>query len=179
MQIKYIFISLLVIVTFLIFSFITTGISLYNQEVALRNKIESKQEANKAIFDNTWKKIKQATQVSDKYKDGFKEVLETYTNGRKEDSKNLLMRWGNEALPNLDPSIYKQLSNIIVSSRDDFTMNQEELIDLNREHTTLISVFPNNLYFRFMGINKIDIKTVTSNKTESAFNSQKEDNVDL
>ena len=47
------------------------GVSVYNTHIDLKNQIEAKQKANEAIFDNTWKKINQTVQVSDKYKDGL------------------------------------------------------------------------------------------------------------
>ena len=69
------------------------GVSVYNTHIDLKNQIEAKQKANEAIFDNTWKKINQTVQVSDKYKDGLKEVLLAYTSGRSKGDSQLLMDW--------------------------------------------------------------------------------------
>lgn len=176
---KYTLIGILAFLVVVGFSVVGTGINLYNQEVQLRNQIVAKQEENKSNFDNMWKKIKQSTNVSDKYKDGLKEVLAAYTDGRKKESSQLLMDWTKEAIPTFDSSIYKQLNNIIVSSRDDFTLNQKELIDLNRQHDVLLDKFPNNIYYRIMGINKINITVVTSTKTDKAFEVGKDDDVEL
>lgn len=176
---KYTLIGILAFLVVAGFSVVGTGINLYNQEVQLRNQIVAKQEENKSNFDNMWKKIKQSTNVSDKYKDGLKEVLAAYTDGRKKESSQLLMDWTKEAIPTFDSSIYKQLNNIIVSSRDDFTLNQKELIDLNRQHDVLLDKFPNNIYYRIMGINKINITVVTSTKTDKAFEVGKDDDVEL
>ena len=67
--------------------------------------------------------------------------------------------------------------NIIVASRDDFNLNQKELLDLNREHDTLLDTFPNNIFYRVMGVQKIKVTTVTSTKTEETFNSGLDDEV--
>lgn len=179
MKAKYVGIAILVFLIVSTFSVIGTGIGLYNQEMQLRKQITAKQTENTSNFDNMWKKIKQSANVADKYKDGLKEVLAVYTEGRTEGSENMLMKWGAEAVPNFDSSIYKQLNNIIVASRDDFTMNQKELIDLKREHDTLINKFPNVIYYRIMGVNEIDIKVVTSSKTETTFETGKDDEVEL
>ena len=179
MKTKYVLISILVFISILVVGVVGKGIGLYNQEITLKNQIVAKQEENKTSFDNMWKKIKQCTNVSDKYKDGLKEVLTAYTNGRKKESSQLLMDWTKEAIPTFDSSIYKQLNNIIVSSRDDFTLNQKQLIDLNRQHDVLLDTFPNNIYFKVMGINKININVVTSTKTEKTFEIGKEDEIDL
>ena len=179
MKAKYILIAILSFLIVTSASVVGKGISLYNQELVLRKQITAKQLDNTSQFDNMWKKIKQSTNVTDKYKDGLKEVLAVYTDGRSEGSENMLMKWGAEAVPNFDSSIYKQLNNIIVASRDDFTMKQKELIDLKREHDTLISTFPNNLYYRVLGVTPIDVKVVTSTKTEQTFETGKDDEVEL
>ena len=155
------------------------GVSVYNTHIDLKNQIEAKQKANEAIFDNTWKKINQTVQVSDKYKDGLKEVLLAYTSGRSKGDSQLLMDWTKEAVPTFDSSIYKQINNVITSSRDDFTKNQEILIDLSRQHQQFIQKFPNNVFCAILGIKEIEIKVVTSSKTEEAFNTGKEDNIKL
>lgn len=176
---KYLKFGIIIFAVILVTGLIGKFIGLYNTEIALRNQIIAKQTDNQSSFDNMWKKIKQAANVSDKYKDGFKEVLEAYTTGRQDASSQMLMKWGNEAVPNLDSSVYKQINNIIVASRDDFTANQRELIDLNREHDILLDTFPNNICFKIMGIKKIDIKVVTSTKTDEAFETRKDDDIEL
>ena len=155
------------------------GVSVYNTLIDLKNQIEAKQKANETIFDNTWKKINQTVQVSDKYKDGLKEVLLAYTSGRSKGDSQLLMDWTKEAVPTFDSSIYKQINNVITSSRDDFTKNQEILIDLSRQHQQFIQKFPTNVFCAFLGIKEIEIKVVTSSKTEEAFNTGKEDDIKL
>lgn len=155
------------------------GVSVYNTHINLKTKIEAQQQSNEANFDTMWKKISQVSQVSDKYKDGLKEVLAAYTEGRKKESEQLLMDWTKEAIPTFDSSIYKQINNIIVSSRDDFFNNQKILIDLSRQHNQFIQKFPNNLFCGILNIQPIEIKVVTSTKTEKTFESGKEDDIKL
>lgn len=176
---RYICIGILTFIVVTLSCFLLRGIGLYNQEIRLRNQIEAKQTENMSNFDNMWKKIKQSANVADKYKEGLREVLESYTYGRSDKSENMLMKWGAEAVPNFDSSIYKQLNNIIVSSRDDFTMNQKELIDLKRAHDSLLNTFPNNIYFKILKTKTIEIKVITSTKTETVFETEKDDEVNL
>ena len=172
-------IGLLVVGLLSCFCIFSKGVSVYNTHIGLKNQIEAKQKANEAIFDNTWKKINQTVQVSDKYKDGLKDVLLAYTQGRSKGDSQLLMDWTKEAVPTFDSSIYKQINNVITSSRDDFTKNQEILIDLSRQHKQFIQKFPNNIFCSIMGIKEIEIKVVTSSKAEEAFNTGKEDDIKL
>lgn len=155
------------------------GISVYNTHIDLKTKIEAQQKSNEANFDTMWKKISQVSQVSDKYKAGLTEVLNAYTSGRKTDSDQLLMNWIKEAVPTFDSSIYKQINNIVVSSRDDFFNNQKILIDLSRQHNQFIQKFPNNLFCGILNIQPIEIKVITSTKTEKTFESGKEDDIKI
>lgn len=155
------------------------GVSVYNTHIDLKTKIEAQQKSNEANFDAMWKKINQVAQVSDKYKDGLKEVLLSYTSGRKKESDQLLMDWTKEAVPTFDSSIYKQINNVIVGSRDDFYNNQKILIDLSRQHNQFIQKFPNNLFCGILNIKEIEIKVVTSSNTEKAFETGKEDDIKL
>ena len=161
------------------FAVVGKGISVYNTNVDYSTKIEAKQEANKANFDTMWKKIKQVSQVSDKYKDGLAEVLAKYTAERKVESDQLLMNWIKEAVPQFDSSIYKQINNIVVSSRDDFYNNQVILIDLSRAQQAFIKKFPNNVFCAFLHIEPTKIQTVTSSVTTEAFETGEENDIKL
>ena len=176
---KEILVGLLVVIILGGLCVVGKGISVYNTSVDFTTKIEAKQKANEADFDAMWKKISQVSQVSDKYKDGLKEVLASYTNGRKKESDQLLMDWTKEAIPTFDSSIYKQINNVITSSRDDFANSQKVLIDIQRQYNNFIRKFPNNIYCSILNIKEVEIKVVTSSKTENAFNTGKEDDVKL
>lgn len=155
------------------------GISVYNNSIYYQTAIEAKQKDNESVFDNMWKKISQTVQVSDKYKQGLKEVLESYVSGRSTDSDNLLVNWTHEAVPNFDASIYKEINNTIIAGRDDFIKQQRILLDLSKEYKKYIRTFPNNIYCSLLGIKELDIKIVTSNKTEKIFDTQKEDDINI
>lgn len=172
-------IGILTIVFVMCLALFGKGVSVYNTHVDLKTQIEAKQKANEVVFDNMWKKINQTVQVSDKYKDGLKDVLLAYTTGRNKGDNQLLMDWTKEAVPTFDSSIYKQINNVITGSRDDFTKNQEILIDLSRQHNQFIQVFPNNVFCSILGITPIEIKTVTSTVTEKTFETGKEEDIKL
>lgn len=176
---KDVLVAIGIVIALFVFGVVCKGISLYNTHVDLLSRIEAQQKANETVFDNMWKKISQTTQVADKYKDGLKGVLVSYAEGRSKNSDQLLMDWTKEAVPNFDASLYKQINNIVASSRDDFTNSQKLLIDLSRQHNTMIRRFPNNVFCAVLHIEPIEIKVVTSSKTDKAFETQKEDDVRL
>ena len=155
------------------------SISLLNKEISLRQQIVAQQTANKVEFDTMKKKIIQNSKLSDKYKTALIEVLTAYTEGRKSDGDQLLMKWSNEAIPVLDSKLYTQLSNIITSSRDKFALEQKHLLDMKREYETFVSVFPNRFVFQLAKLEPLDVVVVTSTSTESSFETGLDDEVDL
>jgi len=151
-----------------------------NHEVQLRNSILAQQKANTVVFDNTWKIIKQQAGVTDQYKDSFKEIYtqifsERY--GTQNERAGALMSWITEQNPQFDTKLYSQLMTSIEAQRTIFTTNQKKLIDLKREHDTYLEVFPNWLFIG--GRSKINIKIVTSEKTEQVFQEGQENDINL
>jgi hypothetical protein len=155
-------------------------IGTFNQEVSLRTAIENKQKDNTSEFDNLYKKIAQVAQVSEKSMSSLKEIVCGYAEARKgADNPNLIMNWIKESVPTVDLSTMNNLQNIIVGSRDSFTMRQKELLDLKREHDKLLRTFPSNVILGMFGRKEIDVKIVTSSKTEKAFETGKDDDTDV
>ena len=137
------------------------------------------QQNSEVVFDNTWKKIKSQAGVTTEYKNAFKEVYVELMDSRYENDKGAgqqtLMKWVTEANPEFDVSLYKTLMNTIEGSRNEFTMEQKKLIDIDRELKTMKVTFPNSLILS----NKADleIKLVTSGKTKQAFETGEENDV--
>lgn len=156
--------------------------------IGLSNNYNKKMETGKAfqknsevVFDNTWKIIQQQAGVTTEYKEGFREIYVELMEARYENDKGAgqqtLMKWVTEANPEFDASLYKTLMNTIEGSRNAFTMEQKKLIDIDRELKTMKVTFPNSL---ILG-NKpdLEIKLVTSAKTEEAFQTGQDNDVEL
>ncbi len=91
------------------------------------------------------------------------------------------MSWVQESNPNFDLSgaadMYKQLQRVIEANRQEFFIEQKKLIDLKRNHSSYIKVFPNRIFLS--DVKEIEIKIITSDKTEKVFDTGKEDDIDL
>jgi hypothetical protein len=159
------------------------GVGVRNRAVTLHNTYDSKVLANETEFDNMFKKINQVAQVTDASKNALKEVFIGYADARtKGGSKDgSLMKWVTESVPNVDMNgqLYKDLMNVIISSRNSWTARQVELVELAREYNLLCDVFPENIVMMICGYTKIDAKIVTSSRTEEAFRTGKDDDTDL
>lgn len=174
---KGLIIGLSVLGIVVMFIFIVAGafISTSNEEATLRVAIEAKQKDNTSEFDNMFKKICQVAQVSSKQMESLKEIFNGYAQARSTGGDNQIMTWVKEAIPNVDTTTFNNLQNIITGSRDSWTMRQKELIDLNREHEKLLSIFPSNVILSILGRKSIEIKIVTSGRTDKAFETGKDD----
>ncbi len=148
-----------------------------NAEVRLRNTITAKQTDNKSEMDAMWKTISQTAQVTEEQKNALMEIFNGYAQARTGEGGGSLMKWVQESVPNVDQSTYRNLQNIITAQRDGFKFRQKELLDLKREHDNLIDTLPSKLFVGGRG--KINVVIVTSTRTEGAFQSGKDDDVNL
>jgi len=158
-----------VLVLGLFVAFWAIGVSNSEKKLYLTGKAAQKQ--TEVIFDNTWKKIVGVAGVVTEYKESFRQVYVELMDARyKNDAgagQQTLMKWVTENNVALDASLYRTLMNTIEGSRNEFTLQQQKLIDIDREHKTLRATFPNSLVIGSRP--DLEIKLVTSAKTEEAF----------
>ena len=154
-------------------------VGLHNSAATLRNQYEAKVSGNEAVFDGVWKKVSQAAQIPEAQKNGFREIFENYASARTSAGQGQVMTWVKETVPNVDLSIYKNLMNIVIGSRDEWTANQVALVDVSREYNLKLSVFPGNFVLPLFGHAKIVPKVISSTRTKDAFTTGKDDEVDL
>lgn len=164
---------------FVIFAVFYT-VSVLNTETRLKNLISAKQKDNTSEYDNMWKKISQSVQVTELQKDALKDIFVEYANARTgSGGGGSLAKWVQESVPNVDTKTFENLQNIITASRDRWTLRQKEILDYGREHDNLIGVIPSSIVCSIFGRDKIDIQIVTSSRTEEAFLSGKDDDVNI
>lgn len=148
-----------------------------NSEIALRNQIKAVQKSNEAVFDSTWKIVKQQCQIADKYRDAFKDIYKGIMSERYSKGDGSLMKWITESNPNFDVRLYEKVSNSIEAQRLTFLREQQKLLDLKREHDNVRQAIPSAW---FVGSRpEIDVVIVTSEKSEEAFRTHREDDVSL
>ena len=154
-----------------------TVISTSNEEIRLRNTITQKQVDNTSEFDNMWKKISQVGQVAKADRESLMKLFNSYAQSRSSGSENQLMTWVHEAVPNVDSSTYKNLMNVITGSRDSWTMRQKEILQLKVLHDNLRMQWPGSWIVGDRP--EIIVVIVTSDKTDDAFKSGKDNDTNL
>jgi hypothetical protein len=155
-------------------------ISTLNNENRIRQAVIAKQRDNTSEMDNMWKKISQVAQVTEGQKNALVEIFNGYAQARSgKGGGGSLATWIHESVPNVDTKTFENLQNIITGSRDRWTMQQKELIDLKREDDTILTTIPSGWICSMFGRTSIDITIVTSSRTEEAFKSGRDDDTQV
>tara|TARA_R110000868_G_scaffold76573_2_gene220072 strand:- start:13543 stop:14079 length:537 start_codon:yes stop_codon:yes gene_type:complete len=154
------------------------GITASNKEIALRSSIEKQELVREGYYDKMWKVIAQKAEVSNKYKNDFKEIYSDLIAGRYGNEKGgSLMKWIQESNPNFDTSLYLSLMNSIEAERTGYLMEEKKLLDLANSHRILRLSFPTSLFLS--GRAEIIIKVVSSDKTKEILESGIDNDVKL
>ena len=170
----------IILVVMLVFITGVSCMSMYfsynNQEVALRKQAEAQRGKVEGTFDAMWKIISQQAQVSDQYKEAFKEIYPDLISGRYKDN-NTLMKWVQESNPNFDTRLYNTLMQTIEVQREQFKKSQERMLDLIREHETLCETYPSKWFIT--NTTPIEYTIISSTKTKYTMETSVDDDVEL
>jgi len=147
-----------------------------NTEVRLKNQGSAQEQLCKNNFDNMFKTIAQVAQVSEQYKESFKEIYIPLIEGRYKD-ENLLMKWVTESNPNFDTKLYDKLVDVIESKRNGFELEQKKLVSIVQEHNNLLETMPSSWFVG--GRPHLQVTYVTSSKTKEVYRTGEDNDIDL
>jgi hypothetical protein len=154
------------------------NMSVENTEIDLRARTEAQNKKCEAYFDKMWKILKQKAGVTDQYKKAFQEIYPKLIKGRYAQGDGSLMKWIQESNPTFDVSLYSSLMRSIEVERTGFFNEQSTLIDMQREHKVYIQKAPNR-WFLSDTLKLVDIKVITSSKTDEVYRTGKEEDIEL
>lgn len=155
----------------------TTYFSITNREISLRTQVEAKQKVCESYYSKMFTEIKEIAQVSEQYKESFKEIYPAIMQGRYGNARGgALMSWVQESNPNFDIKLYDKLATVIETNRDNFQIQQEQLIDLKRAYDTYIQTFPNRL---FVTATPIKISIIVTDVAKEAFEKEQDQVIDV
>lgn len=173
--------QIVIIIAIIFGAFLLTGVGMYfsynNEEVSLRKQAEAQRGKIENSYDAMWKIISQKAQVTDEYKEAFKEIYPDLIAGRYEKGDGNLMKWITEANPEFDTSLYKDLMQSIEVQRMAFQKVQDKMLDLIREHETLISTMPGKWFISNKA--SIEYTIVSSTKSKMTMETGIDDDIDL
>jgi hypothetical protein len=153
------------------------SISYNNTEKGLRNKATAQKENIEAVYDRMWKVISQKAEISNEYKDAFKEIYPALIEGRYSQGDGSLMKWITESNPSFDVSLYQDLMRSVEVERNSFATEQKLVLDIIREHKNLLEQEPSSWFIK----NKepIEYVVISSTTTKKVMEERVEDNIKL
>ena len=148
----------------LVSSIVLWIIGVSNAEIKLRAKISGQQEMTEAFYTKLWEVIKTKAGVAEEYADKFKEIQTAIMEGRYS-TGGQMMKWIQEANPEFDASLYKDVMNSIEGQREGFFVEQKKLRDMSVVHEVMLKTFPKKIILGSReAINVIILKNVATQK---------------
>jgi len=158
-------------------------ISSNNDFVRQEASVTAQWTQNKNNYDNYFKKLKEACQVPDMYRDDLKKVYDGAMTGRYgKKGSQAVFQFIKEHNPNFNEKLYVQIQRIIESGRNNFENEQKMLIDKKRVYEVSLKSFPSSIIAGLLGFPKIDLskyEIITSDVTEEAFKTKKSEPIKL
>ena len=172
-------IGICVTVIVLLFGMITLGMyfSYNNQDARLRAQAEAQRGKIEGVHDKMWKTLQQKAQVTNEYKDAFSEIYPALIEGRYSQGDGSMMKWIQEANPNFDTSLYKDLMQSIELNREEFRKTQERMLDIIREHNVLLTSVPSKWFVS--NKERIEYTVISSTRSKVVMETGLDDNVNL
>lgn len=154
-------------------------VNAYNYGNEMEVRLKTKKENNRNVLAQYGQKVLEVAQVPDIYRKDLIELTKTAIQSRYgEDGSKATFQMIKEQNPNLDPSLYKQIQQVIEAGRNDFQQSQTEMLDIRRQYETALGSFWKGLWMKFAGYPKInlsDYEIVSTDRADSAFKNKKEE----
>ena len=148
-----------------------------NREVALRKEAAAQNDKITTVHDTMWKVLQQQAGVAKEYRDAFEKIYPELISGRYSNDQQGMMKFIHEANPDFDTSLYKQLMQAIEVQRSEFAAAQQRMLDIIREHDTLLETMPAKWFIKDK--RHITYKVISSTHTNQVIETRVDDDVKL
>lgn len=151
------------------------GISYKNDEVKLRNEYESQKGKIEAVHDMTWKLIQQKAGVAKEYAAQFDSIYSHIMSARYDKNDNVLFNWITENNPEFTADLYRELSVTIEVQRKQFLSAQTRILDIVREHNTLLETQPSGWFLE--GRPRLEWEVISSTRSKEVMETRTDDDI--
>ena len=135
------------VIAILVLGIIFWAVGVSNSEIKLRAKISGQQEMTEAYYTKLWEVLTTKAGVATEYADKFKEIQTSIMEGRYSTGGDL-MKWIQEANPEFDASLYKDVMNSIEGQREGFFIEQKKLRDMAVQHEMMLKSWPSKMILK-------------------------------
>lgn len=136
------------------------SVFMYNTSKKYANTYQQKVQEKQGFYDKLWKTYQTKAQITKMNKDVFVEVTKIIM-ANVADGQKLSWKWVSR-YPDIDyeqfTAFYTDLSNYIEKQREGYFNIEKVCQTIANQNNTMIDTFPNNLYNRFLKIQKINFQ---------------------
>ena len=165
-----------VAVVLLVMTLFLMDISYDNKDQRLRQDVADQQRKIETNFDKMWKTIKQQAQITEQYKNDFKDIFTGLIEGRYKNGNGQMMMWIKEQNPNLDASMYKKIMTTIEATRTSFDREQRKLSEMAAAHAKIFVTKPSKW---FVSGEPVEVKIISSKKTKNVIETGEENDINV
>lgn len=171
-------------ITFLITAtFASLYVKYSNLGVTYEQNIKAVYDDNKVTLNTYTTKVQEVAQVPSMYKDDLQDVIKGTFEGRYgEDGSKAVFQMIQEQNLNLDPTMYRQIQQVMESGRNEFSTSQKKLIDVTRNYEASLNYVFSGFFLKMAGYPKInleDYKILTVKDVDEKFKTGKDSVIEL
>lgn len=167
----------IIIIAVLVVALVAMYFSYNNKEIALRKEAEAQKGKIESVHDKMWKVIKQKANVTEQYREMFEKVYPDIIAGRYSGEGAMAMKWIQEANPEIDASLYKDVMQAIEIQREHLHSAQTRMLDVIREREALIESYPSRWFIS--NKSKIEYEVISSTRSKTVMETGLDDDVEI
>ena len=167
----------IIIITVLVVALVAMYFSYNNKEIALRKEAEAQKGKIESVHDKMWKVIKQKANVTEQYREMFEKVYPDIIAGRYSGEGAMAIKWIQEANPEIDASLYKDVMQAIEIQREHLHTAQTRMLDVIREREALIESYPSRWFIS--NKSKIEYEVISSTRSKTVMETGLDDEVEI
>lgn len=155
----------------------------HNLGVTMERQVKSTFDNNKVVLNTYTTKVQEVAQVPGMYKDDLNEVIKNTFSGRYgADGSKAVVQFMQEQNLNLDPTMYRQIQQVMESGRNDFKTSQQQLIDVTQNYQAQLDYVWSGFWLGVAGypkINMADYKVMVTDDVDTKFKTGRDEVVKL
>ena len=170
--------SISILVVILLTTYTVLSFKIPTIEIEKRTGVEGQQKKCMVHQANMWNILKEKAGVTEQYKGSFEKVFPQMVDKEFSNDQNVMVKFFQQNFPEFKTDLLNDLMQSIKIERTGFTTEQDFLIDMQREHKNYIMNKFNKLFLD-SDLKEVEIKLITSSRTNAIYESGVEDDIDL